>query len=227
MYMKAKTLMSLQRATFTSLLKPRLCGCIFSASFSSFIPTFQNATEKDDSKPKQKKATILERISAMVDRIHDKRLPPELRGRPNAILSETALVNIVERRIWQSMEEGQFENLPGKGKSLNLNTNPHADPAEDTLYRILSKNGFTPEWVSLNKEIREEITRWRRLLKKLRELSLTDCSVDWEYQSSKLQEHLQCINKKVFNYNLVAPFGKQFPTFKWERELQWIENPEA
>lgn len=53
--------------------------------------------------------------------------------------SETDIIGVVEQRIWHSMEEGQFENLPGKGKPLNLSTNPHADPAEDTLYRILSK----------------------------------------------------------------------------------------
>uniref|UniRef100_A0A7N2M6X2 DnaJ homologue subfamily C member 28 conserved domain-containing protein n=1 Tax=Quercus lobata TaxID=97700 RepID=A0A7N2M6X2_QUELO len=61
---------------------------------------------------------------------------------------------------------GQFENLPGKGKPLNLSTNPHADPAEDTLYRILSKNGCAPEWVQLNKEIRTQISEWRAVLKK-------------------------------------------------------------
>ncbi|OVA19447.1 DnaJ-like protein [Macleaya cordata] len=81
-------------------------------------------------------------------------------------LSETDIINVVEQRIWKSMEEGQFENLPGKGKPLNLATNPHADPAEDTLYRILSQNGFSPEWVELNKEIRSQITEWRSALRK-------------------------------------------------------------
>lgn len=34
-----------------------------------------------------------------------------------------------------SMEEaGQFENLQGKGKPLDLSSNPHVDPEDDTLY---------------------------------------------------------------------------------------------
>ncbi|GJZ14569.1 DnaJ-like protein [Tanacetum coccineum] len=42
--------------------------------------------------------------------------------------TETDIVNDMERRIWQSIEDGHFENLSGKGKPLNLNSNPHADP---------------------------------------------------------------------------------------------------
>ncbi|GJR89788.1 DnaJ-like protein [Tanacetum coccineum] len=41
---------------------------------------------------------------------------------------ETDIVNVMERRIWQSIEDGHFENLSGKGKPLNLNNNPHDDP---------------------------------------------------------------------------------------------------
>nr|GEW12979.1 hypothetical protein [Tanacetum cinerariifolium] len=61
---------------------------------------------------------------------------------------------------------GYFDNLPGKGKPLNLNSNPHADPAEDTLYRILSKNSFAPKRVKLNKRIKSDIAEWRLTLKK-------------------------------------------------------------
>lgn len=111
--------------------------------------------------------------------------------------SETDIINVVEQRIWHSMEEGQFENLSGKGKPLNLNTNPHADPAEDTLYRILSKNGCAPEWVELNKEIRCLISEWRFALKKA---WADKCSGDhskWIVGSEVLQGQLRDINNKV------------------------------
>lgn len=111
--------------------------------------------------------------------------------------SETDLINVVEQRIWHSMEEGQFENLPGKGKPLKLDTNPHADPAEDTLYRILSKNGCAPEWVELNKEIRSRISEWRMSLKKA---WTSKCSGDhskWVESSEALKSQLREINNKV------------------------------
>ena len=111
--------------------------------------------------------------------------------------SETDMINVVEQRIWHTMEEGKFENLPGKGKPLKLDTNPHADPAEDTLYRILSKNGCAPEWVELNKEIRSKISEWRKSLKKA---WATKCSGDhseWVESTEALKSQLREINDKV------------------------------
>lgn len=195
---------------------------VFYSSFAE--PKF---LEKEEPNTKKKKTTFFDRISAIIDRIHDRKLPTEMRGRPNAVRSETDLINIVERRIWQSMEEGQFENLPGKGRPLDLDSNPHADPAEDTLYRILSKNGFAPEWVELNKDIRLQITDWRKALRNVWARRSTDGGVKWKEESTKLQERLHDINNKVFRYNLIAPFGRQMFGFKWEKELQWIEHPDS
>lgn len=98
------------------------------------------------------------------------------------------------------MEEGQFENLPGKGKPLNLSTNPHADPAEDTLYRILSKNGCAPEWVELNKEIRSQISEWRSTLKKAWANRCNGDYSTWIESSEALKAQLRDINNKVSHY---------------------------
>lgn len=95
------------------------------------------------------------------------------------------------------MEEGHFENLPGKGKPLNLNSNPHADPAEDTLYRILSKNGCAPEWVELNKEIRAMIATWRSALRKAWANRSEDDHSSWNDDYRFLQEQIRQINDKV------------------------------
>lgn len=113
--------------------------------------------------------------------------------------SETDIINVVEQRIWHSMEEGQFENLQGKGKPLNLSTNPHADPAEDTLYRILSKNGCAPEWVELNKEIRTRISEWRSALKKAWASRCNGTDSKWDESSEALKLQLRDINNKVIH----------------------------
>ena len=101
------------------------------------------------------------------------------------------------------MEEGQFENLPGKGKPLNLSTNPHADPAEDTLYRILSKNGCAPEWVQLNKEIRTQISEWRAMLKKAWAKTSNGDNSNWIQTSEPLKVQMREINSKVQQYLMV------------------------
>ncbi|XP_020599983.1 dnaJ homolog subfamily C member 28-like [Phalaenopsis equestris] len=180
--------------------------------------TCSNLSSSSSSAQSQHKK-LTYRLSAVVDAVNERKLPPELRGRGNAIRSETDIVNVVEQRIWHSMEEGHFENLPGKGKPLNLNTNPHADPAEDTLYRILSRNGCAPEWVELNKEIRSNIAEWRSALKKAWTEKSDEEGHQWLQITENLKARMKDINGKVLRYNLMVPFGRQMFGLKWEKEM--------
>lgn len=204
-------------------LRLRRCASLNSLFHNSLLSTTvrccSSSSPSPSGKSKPDKKKLGDRLSAVIDAANDRKLPPELRGQRNHVRSETDLINVVEQRIWHSMEEGQFENLPGKGKPLKLDTNPHADPAEDTLYRILSKNGCAPEWVELNKEIRFRISEWRKSLKKA---SANKCSEDqsmWVGSSQALKSQLKEINDKVFRYNLIVPFGRQMNGLKWEKEL--------
>lgn len=175
------------------------------------------------SQDKKKQQHHDHRLASVINAVNDRKLPPELRSRPNSIRSETDIVNVVEQRIWRSMEEGQFENLPGKGKPLDLNTNPHADPAEDTLYRILSKNGSAPEWVELNKEIRCKIAEWRLALKKAWTSRINHQGSTWPKDSVSLKAQMRDINNKVLHYNLIVPFGRQMFGLKWDKEITKLE----
>ncbi|GAB2229613.1 hypothetical protein Droror1_Dr00013860 [Drosera rotundifolia] len=167
---------------------------------------------------------VKERLSAVIDADNDRKLPPELRGKRGGVRSETDIINFVEQRIWQSMEEGHFENLPGKGKPLDLSTNPHADPAEDTLYRILSKNKCAPEWVELNKEIRTRVAEWRIALKKAWANKCDGYESNWIESSMALKGQTRDINNMVFRYNLIVPFGRQMFGIKWEKELERVKE---
>ncbi|RVW47948.1 hypothetical protein VitviT2T_012645 [Vitis vinifera] len=163
-------------------------------------------------------------LSAVIDAVKERKLPPELRGQRSSLRSETDIINIAEQRIWQSMKEGQFENLPGKGKPLDLSDNPHADPAEDTLYRILSKNGCAPEWVELNKEIRTQVNGWRSALKKAWANRCNQSDSQWIESCKALKLQMSDINNKVFRYNLIVPFGRQMFGLKWEKEVARLEE---
>lgn len=118
--------------------------------------------------------------------------------------SETDIINVVEQRVWHAMEEGQFENLPGKGKPLDLDTNPHADPAEDTLYRILNKNGCAPEWVELNKEIRNRIASWRLALRRTSMCKDGGDDSKWLEASEALKLQLRDLNNKVCSSQIIG-----------------------
>ncbi|XP_047973454.1 dnaJ homolog subfamily C member 28-like [Salvia hispanica] len=175
-------------------------------------------------KSKSTKKVSDDRLASVIDAVNDRKLPPELRGQRNNVRSETDIINVVEQRVYHAMEEGQFENLPGKGKPLDLDTNPHADPAEDTLYRILNKNGCAPEWVELNKEIRNSIAGWRIALGRAWKCKDGLDDSKWLEASEALKLQLRDLNNKVFRYNLIVPFGRQMFGFKWEREMDRLKE---
>ncbi|KAK6943916.1 DnaJ-lke protein, subfamily C, member 28, conserved domain [Dillenia turbinata] len=203
-------------------------GSYQGSSAASTLRWFSSSSSSSSSSskpPPQKK--LIDRFSTVIDAVNDRKLPPELRGQRNAVRSETDIINVVEQRIWHSIEEGQFENLPGKGKPLDLNMNPHADPAEDTLYRILNKNGCAPEWVELNKEIRSKVAEWRTVLKKAWGKKDNVSDVEWAAYTEALKLQIHDINDKVFRYNLIVPFGRQMFGLKWEKEIARLEEPET
>ena len=64
---------------------------------------------------------------------------------------------LVEDLIQESMAKGDFDNLPGSGKPLKSRPEyPYLDSTTYKLNEILINNRFVPEWVLLEKEIREE-----------------------------------------------------------------------
>ncbi|KAH9604851.1 hypothetical protein KSS87_005733 [Heliosperma pusillum] len=206
----------------TVIYTPR---CFFPLSyFSSTCVDYPDYSATETTSSKQKKKNYAGRLTAVIDAANDRKLPPELRGHRNNVRSETDIINVVEQRIWKSMEEGNFENLPGKGKPLDLSSNPHADPAEDTLYRILSKNGCAPEWVELNKQIRTEAAEWRSALQRAWAYKMNGNDVKWTECADALKSQMNSINNKVFRYNLVVPFGRQMVGIKWERELDRLKD---
>ncbi|MGE0133191.1 MAG: DUF1992 domain-containing protein [Blastocatellales bacterium] len=60
---------------------------------------------------------------------------------------------IIEEKIREAMEKGEFDNLPGKGKPLDLEAY-FATPADLRLgYSVLKSAGCAPVEVELQKEI--------------------------------------------------------------------------
>lgn len=71
-------------------------------------------------------------------------------------------------------------------------------------------NGFTPEWIQLSKEIREETEELKKRLSEIRndigELPLTpkDESI-WKNNLKKFETTTKQINNKIDKYNLLVP----------------------
>jgi DnaJ family protein C protein 28 len=131
--------------------------------------------------------------------------------------------DIVERQIAEAQERGEFDDLPGKGKPLDLTENPFADPDWRVAYKILQDNGFTLDWIELDKEIRAEIKACReRLLQSKRWYEQSMAQLEhqesrraeeerirgqytWEHALETFTDQVAQINEKIELLNLKVP----------------------
>ncbi|MFN3689716.1 MAG: DUF1992 domain-containing protein [Fimbriimonadales bacterium] len=133
---------------------------------------------------------------------------------------------IAERKIEEAMQEGKFDDLPGKGKPLPLDEEWLAPPELRPALRLLKSAGVLPDWLERAREIerlREDAMRlWRiaeREYPRARQLS-TERFLEW--RESAWQRILTCmqqVNSLVLAYNCTAPANAcpQIP-FRIERE---------
>ncbi len=118
--------------------------------------------------------------------------------------------SLVEQRIREAMDRGDFDDLPGKGKPLDLSWNPFADPSLEPAWRLLQNAGFSLDWIEEDKEIRRELEEARERLRRAWALSLEwgddgGAQVAWENAVSRFREDVERLNRRIDIHNLKVP----------------------
>lgn len=118
------------------------------------------------------------------------------------------LESLVEKKIREAIEAGEFDNLPGKGQPLDLSENPFEDPELRMVHRILRNAGFAPAWIEERKDIDAEFESARtRLARAWNLFGKGESSNDreWERNAAEFREKVTELNQRVRIYNLKAP----------------------
>ena len=149
------------------------------------------------------------------------------------------MVDKGEEQIRRAIEDGQFDNLPGKGKPLNLDENPFEDPEWHLANKVLKDGGFSLPWIENRKEIEARLAAALDGLSKAwfrRESDLdagynpSQVSTEWKRAEETFRAESVEINKLIFNYNLGMPTQQvQRLLINAEREIQKvteIDEPE-
>lgn len=143
----------------------------------------------------------------------------------------------VDRLIDEAQQKGVFDNLPGKGRPLNLKKNPYT--AENALaYDLLQNNNYTLPWIADRKELLEKIAafrrelaqRWRRQHARLqgtpdpaREAALHH---EWHRQAAEMGEQLRELNQEIADLNLTIPVSRlEVLKLNLNKELERIGAP--
>ena len=139
----------------------------------------------------------------------------------------------VEEQIQEAQARGEFDNLPGVGKPLNLDESLFiGDKA--MAYSLLKSNGFAPPEIELAKEIRSEFEKAEAKLAKLRHQrkSLRTRRVPpfdsekrafnhaVEKATIEYDQLLRNLNRKILNLNLMVPSAMHMPMFEVEKLVQ-------
>jgi hypothetical protein len=67
----------------------------------------------------------------------------------------------LDREIARMMNEGEFKNLPGEGKPLNLGDETYVPDEMRMAYRILAQNDMAPDWILVGKELEQSAQKLR------------------------------------------------------------------
>ena len=120
----------------------------------------------------------------------------------------------VEEIIRRAIQEGKFDNLPGKGKPLQLDQNPHEDPEWRAAHYILKTGGFSLPWIESLNEIEANLLNARSALSQTWKWRQGDngdniephlLETEWERSVDTFLEQVESINKQIRSFNLEVP----------------------
>jgi DnaJ family protein C protein 28 len=128
----------------------------------------------------------------------------------------------IDEQIREAEQRGEFDNLPGKGKPLDLTPNPYAHEQE-LAFKILKDAGYAPEWIELDKTIRGNLERaeatlarqWKWYQDRLSELADRSggwaeaerkrALAAWQQAVATFKLTVESINAEITELNLKVP----------------------
>jgi hypothetical protein len=119
---------------------------------------------------------------------------------------------LIDQQLDEAMQNGTFDNLPGRGKPLNLDEDPNTPDDMKLAYKILKENDLAPAWIEEGKEL--EAAR-EHLLAQIRKAAVSGTV------PQHVRNEVTAYNRRVLTHNLKLPQGIMHKrTINLERELQ-------
>lgn len=121
--------------------------------------------------------------------------------------------SLIDKKIREAMERGEFDNLAGKGEPIDLSENPYEDPDWRTAHRMLRNAGFAPSWIEERKDIDAELAVARSNLARVwlvRQNARnteheSSAAVRWQKGLDAFKEKVDELNRRINIWNLKAP----------------------
>ena len=125
--------------------------------------------------------------------------------------------DLINQRIEEAMQQGEFDNLRGRGKPLNPMPDPHVPPDMQMASALLKNNDLAPAWITDRKAILDAIAHFRARLGTVVaefrhevEHAATPHRLDqvrrrWESQQESWRQQVVELNRRIETQNLQQP----------------------
>jgi hypothetical protein len=141
--------------------------------------------------------------------------------------------SLVDQKIREAMEQGDFDDLEGKGKPIDTTENPYEDPELRTAHRMLRNAGFAPFWIQERKDIDSEFENarnhlarsWQVLQNALGSEHERGARARWEKALTLFRAQLVELNRRIVVWNLKLPAaGFHRKLIDIEKEITQVEH---
>ncbi len=133
--------------------------------------------------------------------------------------------SLIDQQLRKLIDDGQFQNLPGEGKPLNLDDDSNTPSDSRMAFKIMKDNDIHPPWITEAKEIdsrREAIHKQLNTAIRAYKGALNDAVLlpnadrvkvrdnaekRWQMAQHQLLDAAATLNRLVLNCNLKLPQG--------------------
>jgi hypothetical protein len=126
----------------------------------------------------------------------------------------------IDRQIRKAMEDGDFDNLPGEGKPLDLQEDESTPDELRLAYKILRDNDLAPDWIMQGQDIDKKAEDILKRLRKAADAYRAAINIpaatgadraaaarSWQTVQAKLTASTAKLNQEISVYNLKIPSG--------------------
>ncbi|HET7012011.1 MAG TPA: DUF1992 domain-containing protein [Anaerolineales bacterium] len=109
-----------------------------------------------------------------------------------------------ERKIEEAMQDGAFDDLPGRGRRLALDDEALVPEEWRLAFRVLRRGGFAPAWIELRKEAEARLLRACDDLRDAAREHQGDMEPGWIRARLRFTDEIKEVNQLIDRANLEA-----------------------
>lgn len=168
-------------------------------------------------RPPESKAAREARLRAAREKAAQYRNPQEIPSQDDGPRSIEEWSDLVSQRVEEAMRRGDFDNLSGRGKPVDVTGDPFVPSDQQMAFKLLRNNDLVPAWIGDRKAMLRRIEEFREQLATIAgqaHKAWTTAQDDnrrhevaerWTQWVLRWEEDIRELNKQIGDLNMKQP----------------------